>query len=330
MLSTLRGKLRLMVEPGEHSMRLDQFLVGRLRWRSRTSIEQLISTGKVELVGRSARPSRKVQSGEHVEVLLPRPKRDTDLGVDGAEIALPVLHEDRWLVAVDKPAGIPVHPGGRLLYKTVITELHRRYRRYGDPERDVVPKLCHRLDLETSGVLLVAKADAVVAEVGRQLRERETIKEYLAVVHGRFPDAVQEVDAPIGPALESAVSMKRGVRPDGAPARTTIWRERLAGAFSLVRVRLHTGRRHQIRVHLQHLGHPIVGDKLYGLDEDLFLAYYEDRLNARALAELRLPRQALHAARIRIRHPAKDRPLEVRSPLPDDLEQFLEENPESA
>ncbi len=331
-LLTLRGRLGLTVEAHEHGLRLDQFLAARLTWRSRTSLEQLIRSGKVELKGRPPRPSRKVRGGEEILVELPRPKRDKELDEHGGSIPLDVLYEDKFLVAIDKPPGVPVHPGGRLLHRTIITELHHRYRVYDDPSRDIVPKLCHRLDLETSGVLLIAKADRIVAEVGRQLRAHETTKEYLAIVHGDFREDDMLVDAPIGNAERSRVHLRRAVRADGAPARTGIHVERRFrtrfgarfGEFTLVRLRLYTGRRHQLRVHLSHLGHPIVGDKLYGLDEDYFLAYYEDRLDAEMRAQLLLPRQALHATRLVLRHPTNGGHLEIESPLPQDLREFLE------
>jgi len=321
-LLSLRSRLRLVVEGGEAGMRLDQFLAKRCPWRSRTKIEELIEQGQVELTGRAARPSRKVQAGEAVLVKLPRPKRELDLHRAGGAETLPLLFEDRDLLAVDKPAGIPVHPGGRLLEDTVITRLHQRFGVGApgfDPETGIVPKLCHRLDLETSGVLLVAKSDRVAAEMNRQIRGREAVKEYLALVHGVVRDAEFVVDAPIGDHPTSLVSNRRAVVPDGSPSKTGVavverWRD-----FTLVRCRLFTGRRHQIRCHLHHAGHPLVGDKIYGLDESLFLAYYEDRLDDAMRAKLLLPRQALHAERMVVAHPRSGEPLEVKAPLASDI-----------
>ena len=334
-LSTLRSRLRLFVSPEEHGLRLDHFLAKRCTWRSRTKIEELIQTDRVVLEGRTARPARKVHAGEAIVVLLPRPKREIDWrtgtqrgGAARAEAGkqLAILFEDASLLAVDKPAGIPVHPGGRLLEDTVITRLHQRHR-VGDPtlaeDERIVPKLCHRLDLETSGVLLVAKSDAVAAEMNRQLRQRETIKEYLVIVHGVVRDDEFEIDAPIGDHPSSLVSNRRGVVPGGSPSRTGVKVERRFRDFTLVRCRLFSGRRHQIRCHLHHAGYPIVGDKVYGLDEEFFLAYYEDRLDAGMLERLLLPRQALHATRLLVNHPTTREPLEVNSPLPRDLADFV-------
>jgi 23S rRNA pseudouridine1911/1915/1917 synthase len=321
-LLSLRTRLRLVVEGGEAGMRLDLFLAKRCPWRSRTKIEELIQQGQVELAGRAARPSRKVQAGEAVLVKLPRPKRELDLHRANAPRDLPILFEDRDLLAVDKPAGIPVHPGGRLLEDTVITRLHERFgvgRPGFDPEIDVVPKLCHRLDLETSGVLLVAKSDPVAAEMNRQIRGREAVKEYLALVHGVVREETFTVDGPIGDHPTSLVSNRRAIVPGGLPSKTGVavverWRD-----FTLVRCRLFTGRRHQIRCHLHHSGYPVVGDKIYGLDESLFLAYYEDRLDDAMRAKLLLPRQALHAERVVVAHPRTGAPLEVKAPLAPDL-----------
>jgi 23S rRNA pseudouridine1911/1915/1917 synthase len=354
--------LRLQVGKDEAGMRLDRFLAKRCHWRSRTKIEELIEGGEVELVGRVARPSRKVHEGEVVAVKLPRPKRELDLHAAGPPRGLKVLFEDECLIAVDKPPDIPVHPGGRLLEDTVITRLQERYRaeakkaaktwrseegeagtensaatssKSGETESEtelddedvIVPKLCHRLDLETSGVLLVAKTDAVAAEMGRQMRRRETLKEYLAIVHGRVKDDEFVIDAPIGKHPASLIGNRRAVVPDGVASKTGVKVEkrfvRDREDFTLVRCRLYTGRRHQIRCHLHHAGYPIVGDKVYGLDEEFFLAYYEERLDAELLRRLLLPRQALHAARLVVMHPKKKVPLEIVAGLPEDLKAFV-------
>jgi 23S rRNA pseudouridine1911/1915/1917 synthase len=271
-----------------------------------------------------------VRAGETVLVKLPRPKRDVELRARGPLPGLPILFEDEHLIAVDKPAGIPVHPGGRLLEDTVITRLQARYRgehaaaAAPDDEGAIVPKLCHRLDLETSGVLLVAKSDAVAAEMGRQMRRRETVKEYLALVHGYVDEDEFVIEAPIGDHPASLIHNRRGIVPGGSPSKTGVTVEQRFRHFTLVRCRLFTGRRHQIRCHLHHRGFPIVGDKVYGLDETFFLAYFEERLDAETLRQLLLPRQALHATRLLVTHPKSRQPLEVRSPLPADLKAFID------
>jgi 23S rRNA pseudouridine1911/1915/1917 synthase len=324
-LDPQRTRLRLIVGRDEAGMRLDQFLAKRCTWRSRTKIEELIHDDQVELDGRSARPSRKVHAGETILVKLPRPRREVDLGARGPLPGLPILFEDPHLIAVDKPAGIPVHPGGRLLEDTVITRLQERFRAAKPADEEaIVPKLCHRLDLETSGVLLVAKSDAVAAEMGRQMRRRETVKEYLALVHGVVDEDSFVIEAPIGDHPASLIHNRRGVVPGGSPSKTGVTVEQRFRSFTLVRCRLFTGRRHQIRCHLHHRGFPIVGDKVYGLDETFFLAYFEERLDAGILRQLLLPRQALHATRLVATHPKTKEPLAVDSPLPADLKAFID------
>jgi len=325
-------EIRFDVDPADHGRRADAFLSRRMRWRSRTSIQKLVSEGKVFYTRSGLRSEVKksslgLLSGDCLHVTLPKPKRDVEfeqgLGPDSTELRC--LFEDRYLLAVDKPPNVPVHPAGRNLYRTVITSLHLRYRRHDDPELDVVPKLCHRLDLETSGVLLVAKDDTAHRRMSEQFRERRPEKEYLAVVHGVPKDREGLIDLPIGPALGRKVSLARAIRLDvGQPSRTRYRVESVHGRFALLRIQLLTGRHHQIRVHLSSLGHHLVGDKIYGEDEELFLKYYDDALTPADHAQLLLPRQALHAHRLKFTHPMTGEPVEIVSSLPQDLQEFLD------
>lgn len=326
-----KEEIHFDADPFHQGVRLDTYLARQMRWRSRTSIQKLIEAGKVELTRKGSRlraekSSLPIMQGDRVHVTLPKPKRDVDFGPDGPppDPDLVVLFEDRWFVALDKPPNIPVHPAGRNLYRTVITALHRRYRNPEDPERDLVPKLCHRLDLETSGVLLVAKDDDAHRFVSEMFRERAADKEYLAIVRGTPEPPRGMIDLPIGPAIGHKVALRKAVRLDGGlPSRTGYEVVRSCGDFALLRVQLYTGRHHQIRVHLAAIGHPIVGDKIYGEDEELFLKYYEGRLDAADLARLLLPRQALHAHRLTLTHPMTGAVLDLSAPLPADLEGFL-------
>ena len=319
----LDGRLETMsyrVAEGEQGLRLDQFLARRLHWRSRSSVVRLLDEGQVTLATRAARANRRVALGETVTVLLPRPVRDEALAPRGAGSgALPRLFEDELLIAIDKPPDIPVHPAGRLLHHTVITALHRQYRDHDDPSRDVIPKLCHRLDLETSGVLLVAKTDAALSFVQRQFERRTVRKEYLVLVHGALAGDAGLIDLPLGPAVDPAQRPRRAVRHDiGSPARTR-WRvARRWADVTLAQVELLTGRHHQIRAHFAALGHPVVGDKLYGEDETLFRRYGARQLTDADRAALRLPRQALHSHALTFTHPLRG-PLRLESPWPADL-----------
>jgi len=177
-----KEEVRYAADPSHRGWRLDAFLAHFMRWRSRSSIKSLVQDGLVSIHrGTDVRVVKKASAtildGDSVAVTLPKPKRDVDFGAEGppADPDMQILFEDRWLVAVDKPPNVAVHPAGRNLYRTVITALHRRYRRPDDPEHDIVPKLCHRLDYETSGVLLAAKDDVAhrrrrVARRGRSRR----------------------------------------------------------------------------------------------------------------------------------------------------------------
>ena len=323
MLDGRKGSYSYKVQESEAGLRLDHFLAKRLSWRSRASIRKLLDADMVSLPGRSARPSRKLVAGDVVTVRLPRPVRDEAYLASHPAPELPRLFEDDQLIAIDKPPNMPVHPAGRLLNHTVITELHRVYRDFEDPSRDVVPKLCHRLDLETSGVLLVAKRHEALVHVQQQFEKRTVRKEYLVLVRGEVEGEEGLIDLPLGPSLDSKVRNARGVRHDagGQPARTG-WRvlERWPG-YTRCHIRLHTGRHHQIRVHMAAIGHPVVGDKLYGGEEELFLRHGRGELDEADRARLELPRQALHSHALVFDHPTRGE-LRLESPWPPDLVAF--------
>ncbi len=320
--------------PAEFEIRLDAFVHHHLRWRSRTSVQRLIRDGYVlleqkppERHGEPASPreerrvSEKLRHGARVTVIIPEVHRVAPL--QDAPGALLVLHEDEETLAIDKPAGLPVHPSGRHLSDSLIQRVHARYRSGGELE-SVPIRLCHRLDRETSGIVLLGKGDLVHRRLMRQFERREIEKEYLAIVEGEPGLDEGVIELSLGTARASRVRLKMTVRADGSPARTE-WRvlERRRGC-ALVACRLVTGRQHQIRVHLAAIGHPIVGDKLYGADEELFVLAASGELTPRELAELELPRHALHAHRLAWRSPLRLERREVESPLPSDLRAFLD------
>lgn len=318
-LSRPLEELRILVDARLDGQRLDLALTAVLTWRSRASIHRLIDSGHVRVDGREVAASRRVRAGETILVEVPpNPTANPD---PGAGVEFPVLHEDQWMIAVDKPAGMAVHPSGRRLDGTLIHALHRRYRRPGDPLHDVVPRLLHRIDVETSGVVAVGLDEQFHALVARQFEDREVAKTYLAVVHGRPATDAGIVDLPLVPDKRSAVRLKltTGSPGEGPPAVTAYRTLRCSADYSLVEVRPKTGRTHQIRVHMAALGCPLVGDKLYGQDERLFLHQLAGTLDDGHRAALVLDRHALHAHSLTFHHPMLGRDLTLTAPLPPDM-----------
>jgi 23S rRNA pseudouridine1911/1915/1917 synthase len=215
-----------------------------------------------------------------------------------------IIYEDSELLAINKPAGLVCHPTKTDEYSSLISRVRLHL------GKEARPQLVNRLDRETSGVTIVAKSAVAARQLRKIWESREVEKEYLAIVRGQVQLEHGTIDARLGKDESSQVAVKDCVRTDGVSALTEFWvekrfqrpefpqRQDLSG-FSLVRIRLHTGRKHQIRIHLAHIGHPIVGDKLYGGDEDLYLALVEDRLTDEQRQWLILPNQALHANRVR-------------------------------
>lgn len=314
-------------------IRLDAFLQRALTWRSRTSIQALIREGYVlieaaapdrpagagELV-EEHRPGRRLLHNSRVVVVIPEPLRIQRSTSSAADLS--VLYEDDVLIAVDKPPGLPVHPSGRHLSDTLIQRVYVHWN-LGEARREDRIKLCHRLDKETSGVVLLAKDPTSHAAVMRQFEDRLVEKEYLAIVRGHPEADAGTVDSDLGPAPGSEVRLKMATVAHGLPSRTD-WRvlERYEDC-ALVLCRLHTGRQHQIRVHMASIGLPLVGDKLYGVDEQVFLRASAGELSRRDQLELGLPRHALHAHRLALTSPKDGSPIEIKSPLPEDLVQYL-------
>lgn len=222
----------------------------------------------------------------------------------------PILYEDAELLVINKPAGLVCHPTKTDAYSSLISRV-RLY--FGQKSHDAEPlssvpsvpshpQLINRLDRETSGVTIVAKSALAARELRRLWENRQVEKEYLAIVHGHVEEAHGLIEAPLGKDERSRVAIKDCVRPDGASARTEFWTVShipTLQPFTLLRLHPHTGRKHQIRIHLAHIGYPIVGDKLYGGDEDLYLALVEDRLTPEQRQRLILPHHALHARAVR-------------------------------
>lgn len=319
-LSKPLEEVRVQVDATQDGMRLDVALTHFLSWRSRTSILELIREGHVVLEGRKARKSAKVRKGEVILIRIPaRAVPEEPVMPDDAGI--PILYQDEGLIAVDKPAGLAVHPAGRRVHGTLIHWLHGKFRRPEDPAHDVVPRLMHRIDRETSGLILASLNPDLHASVGLQFEERRVQKVYQAVVHGCPVQDQGSIDMSIDADRDSEIRLKLKAFKDGRGMHALTHYEvlRSNGRFSLVELKPKTGRTHQLRVHMAAIGHPLVGDKVYGVEDRIFLEYLKDELSARSKEELILDRHALHSAALTFFHPFRDEEMTLRAPLPEDM-----------
>ncbi|MDJ0521230.1 MAG: RluA family pseudouridine synthase [Planctomycetota bacterium] len=312
-------EFRFTVEAKEEGARIDALLRAHYPWHSRTTYRRKVEQGDVLVNDALVKPALKVRTGDVVVIKLPEdptaPERECDKD-------LVVLHEDEHLLAIDKPSGMAAHPVGRTRHGTLINKLHARYRS-DDPRRDVVPRLAHRLDRDTSGVVLVVKNRHVDAQVMDIFMAREVRKTYFALVEGVPEQPGGWIEAPLGPDPDADTSLHQAVRPDGLPARTRWSVARTFARHALLELSLLTGRTHQLRVHLAHIGHPIVCDHLYGDPRPLLRSHVDRSIHPDDDGVV-LARLALHAHRLELDHPVTGTPLLVESPLPAAIQQALE------
>ncbi len=308
--ASVRKRMITSVIPAlQKPMPLSDYLARRFSYLSQNQWKEEILAGRMTLSGADLSDDRVIVKGGEA------------LAWDGGAMAEPdvdegisILYEDEDFVAVNKTGNLPVHPAGRYFNATLTAILERRYGRRVHP--------VHRMDRETSGVLLLAFDGRAAGHLSAALT-RGT-KEYLALVHGVFPEEQIAVDWPLGADAASVVRKKRKAWPGGFELALTRFEKVLtAGEFSLVRCFPQTGRLHQIRAHLLAAGFPIVGDKLYGLDESLFLEFIETGWTTRLAERLLLPRQALHAANLRFSHPRTGRDIRLKAPVPAMMTDFI-------
>jgi 23S rRNA pseudouridine1911/1915/1917 synthase len=302
---------RFTVENECHGWRLDRFLMKRMPRLSRARIQRVIR-GDLDVDGvRETRPARTVLTGQRVAFRRPAPAEPE------APRTFSVAHEDASFYALDKPAGLPIHPTARYHYNTLTAVLRERF-----PGEAL--QVCHRLDRETSGLLLVARSREAGAALKRAFARRQVEKRYLAIVHGALEGELT-IDAPLGLA-GGRVRVQMAVKPlaqGGLPSLTRVRALERRGRYTLVEARPETGRQHQIRAHLAHAGHPIVGDKLYP-DDAPFIEWADHGMSPALLARLELERHALHAAHLALPHPASGDRVAIDCPLPPDLAALLD------
>jgi 23S rRNA pseudouridine1911/1915/1917 synthase len=304
------------VPPEMAGMRLDQFLQNHLKRTSRTRTQEIIKASAYGSAGQRLRSNHRVLTEERI-FLWRAPWDEDPVPQD-----LPVLYEDDFVLAINKPSGVPVHPTARYHKNTVIKMLEALR-----PDQHL--SLGHRIDRETSGVLLLSKTPRSDSALKRLFMDHDCIqKTYRGITYGVPPEAEFVVDSPLELDLSSATKVKmRVARPGrGLVARTTFRvkevRRRGDERFALLDCDLHTGRQHQIRVHLASIGFPLVGDKLYAFDESLFTRDRDGQATDDDREKLLIERHALHAARIALPHPVFRDELVVDAPLPPDIAAF--------
>jgi 23S rRNA pseudouridine1911/1915/1917 synthase len=331
-LQTNTYTVRYAVGEGQEGIRLDHFLKEHYRKRSREALKRAIDSGAIAIArnqGKHVTVGKLKASSQLIhgdEVLVTSERR----GEPPVNFDYKVIYEDDQLFVVDKPPNLPVHPSGRFFFHTLLIHLKTEFKKAAltkPLESDELFYLAHRIDKETSGVLVLTKDAESCANVVAQFSERKTEKTYLAIVKGITPETF-ECNEAMNRAKGSKVALKMACMPEeegGQVSSTKFRRIDVAGSYSLLECYPKTGRQHQIRVHAERMGFPLVGDKLYGVDEDFALLFYErDRLTPEAEARLVIPRHALHATRLKIKHPKTGEPMEFNSPLREDLRAFFE------
>lgn len=307
-------EFQFVVDSLEEGTRMDALLRAHYPWHSRTFYQGKLRRGEVTLNGRVAKPATRPRFGDTVTVSLA--VGDDVPDVETAE-DLVLLYEDDDIVVVDKPSGMACHPVGRTRHGTLINKLHAHYRAEG-AESEVVPRLGHRLDRDTSGVVICVKnrrADQAITDL---FSERRVHKTYLAIVAGQPAEDEGVVDAPLGLDPTADTGMHQAVVEGGLPSRSLFRVEQRFARHAFVALSPQTGRTHQLRVHMQHLGHPIVADHLYGDVRPLCRSGVGAPVE-RAENDIVLDRLALHAHRLALPHPISGEPLELESPLPADM-----------
>ncbi len=298
-------KLKFELDGDGLPIRLDLFIRHEVPDLSRTEVQRLIRSGAATVNGRTVySPSTRVDSGYSIEFDAPGPDLPESRPIP-QNLNLRIAYEDNHIIVADKPAGMPVHAGAGRQDKTLVNGLLARYPELANLEPSERPGIIHRLDADTSGLMVVARTPDAATALSAAIKAREVDRRYTAMILGKMPPRPGVIDRPIG--RHPTVRTRQAVVPNGRPARTrfafSTGHEAFGKPFAMVNLKLETGRTHQIRVHLQAIGYPIVGDPVYGV----------------VVPEIPLRRQFLHANQLAFIHPITNEHLALRSPLPTDL-----------
>lgn len=315
---------RFVVDPGQKLLRIDKYLMNKLENVSRTRIQNAAAAGNILVDGRSVKPSYRVKPGEVITIVLPHPPREIEIIPE--EIPLDILYEDEDLLVVNKPAGMVVHPGYGNYSGTLVNALAWHLKDVpGFDKGDIRAGLVHRIDKNTTGILVVAKNEIAQNKLAKQFFYHTIKRRYTAIVWGTPQEKEGTITGHVGRNPKDRTKMY--VFADGSQGKEAVTHYRVLeelGYVSVVECRLETGRTHQIRVHFQHIRHPLFNDAEYGGDRILkgttFTKYQQFVKNCFKI----LPRQALHARSLEFIHPATGKTLSFESPLPDDMQQVID------
>ncbi|HXU37488.1 MAG TPA: RluA family pseudouridine synthase [Blastocatellia bacterium] len=296
-------------------LRLDSFLASCLKDISRTRIQHAIQDGDILINQLVSKPGYRLRDGDQIEVDLPAPP---PVELIPEAIPLNILFEDDDVVVVDKPAGMVVHPGAGIESGTLANALVHHFNALSSVAGSIRPGIVHRLDKDTSGLLVVAKNDLAHQRLSDQFRERQVYKLYVALVYGRLSNERGEIEARIGRGTHNRTRMAVLKGGAGRPAHTIFEVAHRYQDFTLLNVQIKTGRTHQIRVHLAHIGHPVAGDASYGSGRINSLGNLAIKRAVQALG-----RHFLHSTELAFNHPRNGDRLEFTSPLPVELEALL-------
>ena len=307
-MNDLRAARATWLEIGEEhvAQRIDNFLLRHLKGVPKSHVYRVLRSGQVRVNSGRVKPEYRLQAGDRVRVPPIRVSQEEKPKAKPAEF--PVVYEDAALLVVDKPAGVAVHGGSGVSFG-VIESL-----RASRPQAKFL-ELAHRLDRDTSGLLVVAKKRTALVELHRMLREGEVAKEYLTVTRGQWEGAGRELRESLHKYVDAKGERRVAVHEEGKEALTRVRVAKTSAAFSLLQVSLVTGRTHQIRVHLAHAGHPVLGDAKYG----------DFELNRR-LEKAGVRRLFLHAGRLAFAHPLTRERIELKAPLPAEIRTFVDEH----